>query len=275
MAYNCVMTGDAERWRPYPNFAGFYEVSDLGNVFSLPRTTTPGGLLDPHVSGYGYRIATLSKYGRTYYRRVGRMVLETWVSPCPPGKEACHGPAGSLVDRLANLYWGTKEQNYGPDRVRDGTSNRGERCATAKLTAEIVIACRRRYAAGETQSALAVEFSVSQSALSLAIRGKRWAHLDEPPVPGIVVQPRSAKWTEEIVLECRRRYAAGETQAALAAELGVDYGAMNRAIRGRTWSHLTEGLPDPEDDGRHRPLTPEMRENRQEYGRKGARSRWG
>ena len=83
MAYNCVMTGDTERWRPYPGFAGFYEVSDLGNVFSLPRTTTPGGLLDPHVSGYGYRIATLSKYGRTYYRRVGRMVLETWVRTVP------------------------------------------------------------------------------------------------------------------------------------------------------------------------------------------------
>jgi hypothetical protein len=259
-----------ERWRPYPGFAGFYEVSDQGNVYSLARATTPGGLLKPYINRWGYRTVNLSKYGRTYYRRVGRMVLETWISECPPGQEACHGPRGPLDDSLPNLSWGTKAKNHGPDRVRDGTSNRGENCAAAKLTAEIVLECRQRYAAGETQRALAAEFSVTQPVLSRAIRGITWADL--------TLEAKPVTWTgltEEIVLECRRRYAAGESQSALAAEFGIYYGAMNRAIRGVTWGHLTEGIPDPEVDGRSLISTPDMRERRREYGRKGARARWG
>jgi hypothetical protein len=241
-------------------------------VYSLPRTTTPGGLLKPHIGIWGYRTVGLSKYGLTRYRRVGRMVLETWVSPCPPGCEACHGPGGPLDDSLLNLCWGTKAKNHGPDRVRDGTSNRGERCAAAKLTAEIVGECRRRYAAGETQTALAAEFGVDQAAMSRAIRGLTWT--DQPGAVESKPVTRN-ELTEAIVLECRRRYAAGEPQTVLAAEFGIYYGAMNRAIRGLTWSHLTEDIPDPDVDGRSLISTPEMRAARREYGRKGAKARWG
>jgi hypothetical protein len=47
-----------------------------------------------------------------------------------------------------------------------------------------------------------------------------------------------SKLTELIVLECRRRAAAGEQQLALAHEFGISQSAMNAAIRGKTWSHL-------------------------------------
>jgi len=171
------MTDHTERWLPYPGYAGFYEVSDLGNVRSLARTTTRGKILKPRISPRGYRLVVLSKYGQHAERRVARMVLETFIGPCPPGQEACHGPGGSLDDSLPNLCWGTKSKNHGEDRVRDGTSNQGERCASAKLTAAIVIECRRRYAAGETQRALAAEFGVDQSSISDAIRGETWGHL--------------------------------------------------------------------------------------------------
>jgi hypothetical protein len=203
-----------ERWLPYPGYAGFYEVSDQGNVTSLPRQTTRGKLLKAQVNKKGYRQVGLSKYGKVTIKRVARMVLETFDKPCPPGHEACHGPGGQLDDRLSNLCWGTPSKNQGEDRVRDGTSNRGEQSVRSKLTEAIVLECRRRYAAGETQAALAIEFSIS---------------------------PES----------------------------------MGAAIRGYTWAHLTEGIPDPEVDGRSLISTPEMRERRREYGRKGAEKRWG
>jgi NUMOD4 motif len=269
-----------ERWKPYPGFAGFYEVSDLGNVYSLPRATTSGGIREAYVNVWGYRTVNLSKYGRIYYRRVGRMVLETWVSQCPPGCEACHGPGGPLDDSLHNLCWGSKASNHGPDRLRDGTTNRGENCATAKLTSVIVAECRRRVRSeanpgGETQLALATEFGVTQPVMSRAIRGITWAD-----APG-TIPAKPVIWTsltEEIVLECRRRVRSeanpdGETQIALSREFGVYYGALNRAIRGLTWGHLTEGIL--ETDGRVLPVTPELRERRQEFGRKGAEARWG
>jgi hypothetical protein len=147
------------------------------------------------------------------FYRISNLVLETFASPRPSGQEACHGPGGQLDDSLGNLSWGTRSRNQGADRVRDGTSNQGERSVRAKLT-------------------------------------------------------------EAIVLECRRRYAAGETQVALAAEFGVTSGAMSNAIHGKTWAHLADGIPDPEIDGRSLISTPDMRQRRREYGRQGAEKRW-
>ena len=47
-----------------------------------------------------------------------------------------------------------------------------------------------------------------------------------------------AKLTEDIVRECRVRYAAGEMIKSLAAEFGVNTSTMNVAIHGKTWKHV-------------------------------------
>ncbi len=234
LGYSSGMDAE-ENWRVYPGFAGFYEVSDQGNVISLARATTRGHLLHPHVSAWGYRVVTLSKYGHRSDRRIARMVLETFVSPCPPGQEACHGPGGKLDDRLANLSWGTRSKNQGEDRVRDGTSNRGERCGAVKLTEDIVVQCRRRFVAGETQVSLAVEFGVDQSVISDAVRGVTWKHLDEPPVRLLPNTRQATKLTMEIVTECVARHAAGETITSLAREFGASRSAVSMAISGKRW----------------------------------------
>lgn len=44
--------------------------------------------------------------------------------------------------------------------------------------------------------------------------------------------------TEDIVRECRARWAAGEQQAALAAEFGVSRPTMHKALVGKTWQHV-------------------------------------
>jgi hypothetical protein len=199
-----------EVWLPVPGYAGWYEVSNLGNVASLARETTRGKLLKPQLTQKGYRQVGLSKYGKVRFHRISNLVLEAFTGPRPPDHQACHGPGGKMDDRLVNLSWGTPSRNQ-LDRRRDGTSNQGERGASAVLTAEIV-------------------------------------------------------------LECRRRYAAGESQAILCREFGVTSGAMSSAIKGRTWAHLTEGIP--EDDGRSRPRQDGFSEKMRAAGRKGAEARW-
>jgi NUMOD4 motif/HNH endonuclease len=47
-----------------------------------------------------------------------------------------------------------------------------------------------------------------------------------------------ARLTEEIVAECRERYAAGEQQDWLADEFGVSQQTMSKALRGVTWHHV-------------------------------------
>lgn len=48
----------------------------------------------------------------------------------------------------------------------------------------------------------------------------------------------NAKLTEGLVLEARRRHAAGESQAAIAADMGVHQVTLGKAILGKTWAHV-------------------------------------
>jgi hypothetical protein len=52
------------------------------------------------------------------------------------------------------------------------------------------------------------------------------------------VRAGGAKLTDEIVLECRERAAAGWPVVMLASEFGVTGSAMSNAIHGRTWRHV-------------------------------------
>lgn len=96
---------DEERWLPAPGYAGWYEVSDLGQVCSLPRAATAGGLLAAQLTPGGYRIVFLYKYGRCRAVPVARLVLGAFAGPAN-GRRARHGAKGRGDDSLANLHWG-------------------------------------------------------------------------------------------------------------------------------------------------------------------------
>lgn len=50
---------------------------------------------------------------------------------------------------------------------------------------------------------------------------------------------RKAKLTDDIVRDCRARYAAGTaTLTAMAAEYGTSINAMHQAVQGHTWRHV-------------------------------------
>lgn len=173
--------GEAERWLPVAGYP-YYEVSDWGRVRSLPHRTRsgsqPGRILKPYPNGTdhgsGYLAVSLHKDGHRTCRKVHELVLTAFVGPRPDGMQCRHGVGGSFDNRLSNLCWGTAEDNQGPDRVRDGISNRGERCGKAKLTWDNVREIRRRVAAGETNTALAREFGVSQPCVCNIVNGKNW-----------------------------------------------------------------------------------------------------
>jgi len=63
-----------------PGYAGFYEVSDAGRVYSLPRGGTHGGLLKPQVNSRGYLVVRLSKYGRVRTFTIRSLVRQAFGS---------------------------------------------------------------------------------------------------------------------------------------------------------------------------------------------------
>lgn len=87
---------------------------------------------------------------------------------CGKGNGGCVNPN--------HLEWGTAFKNQ-QDRVKHGTSNRGEQCATHILTAEQVEAIFARLNAGERPYLLGPEYGVSPATIRDIKFGLSWAWL--------------------------------------------------------------------------------------------------
>lgn len=114
-----------ERWLPVVDYEGFYEVSDLGRVRSLPRQTVSGvqggKILKPQLTNrFGHLKVTPSRDGVVKQVTVHRAVLAAFIGPCPEGQEVRHLDGNPANNRLDNLAYGTKGENN-LDAVRHGT----------------------------------------------------------------------------------------------------------------------------------------------------------
>lgn len=167
---------------PIPGYERVYEVSDVGNVRSLPRTCATkwgermvrGQLLTASIWGR-YRSVTLFEHDVRNRRTIGSLVLSAFVGPRPEGKEMCHCDGDYLNDRLENLRWDTRAGNFA-DKVKHGTHNRGVQNVVHVLTDADIRAIRA--ARGRvTQQALADRYGVTQGHISNVQRGKTWRHL--------------------------------------------------------------------------------------------------
>ncbi len=156
-------------WRPAAGYEGLYEVSDHGFV----RSAKTGALKAPQQGEYRRLSVLLWKQGKARMVKIHRLVLLTFVGEPPPGWECCHNDGDASNNKLSNLRWDTTQNNQ-RDRAAHGTSNRGERCAAAKLTTEQVLAIR---ADTRLQREIAAEYGIRDSAVSRIKTRKRWAHI--------------------------------------------------------------------------------------------------
>lgn len=117
-----------EKWLPIVGHENAYEVSDLGRVRSITRTTIRrdgkpltrrGQLLSWQIDSGGYAQVVLFVAGARHRQSVHRLVLTTFVGQAPTGTEACHTDDDSLNNRLDNLRWDTRSANI-QDMVRNG-----------------------------------------------------------------------------------------------------------------------------------------------------------
>lgn len=77
-----------------------------------------------------------------------------------------------------HLFLGTNGDNM-KDKTTKGRNNapRGERAGGAKLTVGQVLEIRRRYAAGDIQRQIALDFGVGYKAINKIVHRQRWAHV--------------------------------------------------------------------------------------------------
>lgn len=161
-----------ENWKRIPGHER-YEVSDLGNVKTLffGRSIRPNPkLLKPSILSNGRRGVWLHTEGRHYSFPVYQLVLLAFVGPKPQGMEVCHENGNRTDDRLTNLRYDTRSENY-----KDACMH-GRR----KLNPQKVLAIQRVYGEGEvTQKELACKYGVTQGHVSSIVRQIKWSFLGE------------------------------------------------------------------------------------------------
>lgn len=111
---------------------------------------------------------------RTVY--VHRMVLEWERGPALPGQHGLHWCDRPICVNPWHLRWGTREENMQEMRDRNRTAF-GSRTRASKLAEDDVRGMRVLRASGVTQRELSERYGVTQSTISVAVRGINWRHV--------------------------------------------------------------------------------------------------
>lgn len=117
-----------EIWKPVVGWEGFYEVSNLGRIKSVPRISMRGNgnplpirerIMALHPDSRGRMMVRFQRPGLRKMAWVHREVLKAFTGPAPEGQEARHLNDVKSDNRLINLAWGTRTENM-DDLVRNG-----------------------------------------------------------------------------------------------------------------------------------------------------------
>lgn len=110
----------------YRDVVGFpnYRVGNDGSVWSCQKyhNSSNWRKLKPSPIRFGYLMAGLYRDKKLFKIPVHRLVLEMFISPCPPNMQCCHFPDPSPSNNnLTNLRWGTVFDNARDKKIH-GTS---------------------------------------------------------------------------------------------------------------------------------------------------------
>lgn len=190
-----MQTHCTEIWKDIVGYEGFYQVSNLGRVKSVARIVIKinwqGTRSENPIPEKIRKLTSEGKYKHLYLPlwkddkgknfKIHRLVLQAFIGPCPKGMEGCHNDGDPENNKLDNLRWDTHKNNH-QDRLRHGTSNRGAKNGSTKLTEEIVIEMRKMYATGNyLMKEVAEAFGVHKNSIRPIIKGETWKYVEFLP----------------------------------------------------------------------------------------------
>lgn len=167
--------------RPIPDAPG-YRITDVGVVWSNRPRNGRGGPISWHVmkprkpNRDGHIRITLKVDGKKRHPYVHQLVLRAFVGPCPPGLETCHNDGNPANNSIKNLRYGTKKENSA-DSKRHGTSNTGERNASAKLKESDIPDIFRLWREGRKKYEIAKIYNVRDTLISRITLRQIWSHV--------------------------------------------------------------------------------------------------
>ena len=125
----------------------------------------------------GVRVVNLSRNGRRLQKKVGCLVLETFVGPRPPGLECCHGDDDQDNNRLGNLRWDTHQSNMDDQFLNGARHRKLTRARRCQVTEAEVVAIRALGKDGFPGKRVAKIYSLSRSQVWKIQTGFHWGRI--------------------------------------------------------------------------------------------------
>lgn len=168
--------------RPIDGFPG-YRICDGGQVWSNHRQSggiAPWHTVKPFASSKDGRLQVkMYVDGRRRLPIVSRLVLQTFVGPCPLGLECCHNDGDATNNFVYNLRWDTKKNNAA-DTKRHGRAGIGERNRAAKLREKDIVDIFRLSREGFSRLEIARKYGVTPNNICKILNRDNWSHV---PIP--------------------------------------------------------------------------------------------
>jgi len=175
-----------EIWKDIPDYNGIYQCSNLGKIKKICRAkgNQIGKILGPIKQTSGHLSVGLSKDGVDKKFGIHRLVLFTFIGPCPPGMECRHLDGNPTNNNLNNLKWGTRSENM-QDSIRHGTfkhnppDNSGSNCGASKLIDKEVVEIKFLIKKGKLNDRKIGEiFGVHRRTITDIRLGKTWKYVN-------------------------------------------------------------------------------------------------
>jgi hypothetical protein len=168
-----------EIWKPIINYEGLYEISNYGRIKSLKRNTANERIRKSYKNKDGHLQIILCKNGRCEQFYIHRLVLETFIGPCPMGMECCHNDSNGENNFIGNLRWDTRSENI-KDSIKHGTwiKTKMSRISRAKLNDWTVRIIKHLLKSGKfTQKEIGKIFNVTGNTICHINTDRTWNHI--------------------------------------------------------------------------------------------------
>ena len=169
-----------EIWEDIKGYESYYQVSDLGRVKSLSRTTSHGHnkkerILIPGKTGSGYASVNLWKDSKRHNFSVHRLVAEAFIPNRCNLPEVNHKDGNKEFNFKTNLEWTTPSKNiqHSYDELGRKAAH-GEAQGHAKLTEADILQIRDSTL---THKELAKIFNVVRQQISKIKSRQCWKHI--------------------------------------------------------------------------------------------------